>query len=339
MQRVLIAGAHTARAKALIECIEERDLAAEIVRATTTDHIEPDLVLLELPLLEASTALVLAADGDLMRALGLAAVKLGKPVLDLAGVFCADTAADPAGHPAADVREFWPMGDEAAARRAEWQGRVVSIPDGPAFPVAAVVSALAALQPKRVAVTALESAALHDREGMDELSDHVRSVFAMKPPEGNVFGPSLAFDVIPSVASTAEGGANADLRLERAIVRGLRAVGFAAPPDVWATRLVVPTFSAEIVVLEIELGAGADTPADAPSEDDIRASLAGAPGLRFRDALVPALDAVERDDVLVSRLRVAPGRVGLCLAYDRLRRGGPTLAALWLEQMLAATAV
>jgi aspartate-semialdehyde dehydrogenase len=74
---------------------------------------------------------------------------------------------------------------------------VSRIPVGLAVSLVSALKPLAAFGLERAVVTTLESAATQDREGMEELSDHVRALFNMRDVEPKAFTATLAFNVLP----------------------------------------------------------------------------------------------------------------------------------------------
>jgi aspartate-semialdehyde dehydrogenase len=215
MKTVAILGAHRAVAKALVEVIEERELPIELLRATTTDHLEPELILIDEQVVARADLFVLCMGGPLIEAL-IARAK--KPILDLANASEA-----PLIFPGLDAEEI---------------GRAARIPIGLAVPLVSALRPLAAFGLQSAAITTLESAAAQDREGMDELSEQVRALFSMRDAEPKSFPATLAFNVIPLAepplaAEVAEGLARTNLR-----------------PELRVSRALVPTFSAESAFVE-----------------------------------------------------------------------------------------
>lgn len=313
-------GAHSAVGRALAECLDERELdGLELIRATTTDQLGPGLELVSEALLRSAELVILAFSGPVAEDLAEAARRLGRPVLDLAGVLEAGD----------EARYIWPGLDPQAGRA--FDPEVASlIPLGLAAPLVTVLRALAALGALGATVVTLESAASRDQPGIDELDAQVRGVFTLREVEPRVFRDALAFNLSPSLAGE-EGGTpfDADDALAEVMRQGLTAVGGAAMP-LAVTRILAPTFSAEAAVVEVAMAGEVDF-------EVVAAAIRGAPGLHLTGEAAPsARDAVGRDDALVGRLRVAPNRVSLWIAADRLRRGSATLAVLALEQWVAA---
>jgi aspartate-semialdehyde dehydrogenase len=183
----------------------------------------------------------------------------------------------------------------------------------------AFLRALAPLRPTRAIVSTYESAAFGGREGMDALSEEVRSIFTMKDIESPHFGHRLAFNAIPSLG---EDAFEADARLEKEIASGLEGA-----IDLTVSRVLVPAFSAEGAILEIFVEG-------VPSEAEVIEAIGPAKGLRFVREVAPSGASIDRDDALVARLRLRPGQIGAWIAADRLRVGSATPAVLFIEQWL-----
>ena len=308
MQDVVILGGHTPVARSLVDRLADRGLESGIVSTTTTEFVEQDLVLFDQAILERTGLLVLATDHDLAKRLAEGVAGRGRPVLDIGEAFDS-------------VPYVWPI-------------LAPTVPDsglqrlaiGPAGPLAALIAALAVFRPKSVRVTTLESAVARGQPGIDELSNLTRGVFAMRDVEPEVFPASLAFDPIPSLSTGDDHPHDADAILVEQVQSALQTVGQAAP-DVVVTRVLVPTFVADAMVVHI------DTEDPSPEPAIVEGAIAAGRGLRYEPrVLVPALDAVDRDDTLVSRVRVGPHRLDLWLTYDRTRGGSAVPAALAVVQ-------
>ncbi|CAN0591923.1 unnamed protein product, partial [Laminaria digitata] len=98
--------------------------------------------------------------------------------------------------------------------------------------------------------------------------------------------------------------------------------------EVFATRVLVPTFSAEAACVHVEL-------AEPCEEQVVLERLQAARTLRWSEEdLMPSLDTVGRDDALVGRLKLRGRRLSLWLSADRLKRGSATQVALAVERWL-----
>jgi aspartate-semialdehyde dehydrogenase len=296
MKTIAILGAHSAVAKALVDLIDERGLAVDVVRATTTDHLEPELELIDEKVVERADVFVACMGGNLIEAL---VSRTDRPVLDLAGV--------------SKGPRIYPGLDPSAG--AELKG-AVRIPVGLAVPLVSALKPLQTFGLERAVITTMESAATRDRIGMDELSDHVRALFNMRDVEPQAFSATVAFNVLLEDLD--------DEALTEEVAEGL------APrvPELRIARTVVPTFSADTAVVDATVED--PDPALEVAIDAFRA----AKGLAHVESL-QAVSALGRDDALVGRVRVGPRRIAFVLAADRLRRGSATLACLALEKWIS----
>ncbi len=315
---IVILGGHTAVARALVECVEERELELTTILASPQEHLAPGLAPIDEALFAKADLFVLAFSGEVARALAEGARRLKKPLLDLAG----------AVEPGPRARWLWPglIGSEGAALD---PALTHLIPGGLAVPV---LSALRALWPfglVRADVVALESASAFDQPGMHELEEQVRAVLAMRDAEAAALPGALAFDVVPSLAAGPEDTFEAaDRRLVDQLAAGLVQLG-GARPELRVTRVLVPTFTADAAVLEVDVE-------DAPERAAVEDALKAARGLFFEEEeqAPSARAAIGRDDAVAGRLTVEGRRINLWVASDRLRRGSATLAALVLERWL-----
>lgn len=313
MPTIAILGAHTAAAKALVECLDERDITVGLSLLTTSDHLDDGLDLISEDALRSADLIVLAFKGKEARGVAEAARKLGKPVLDLSEELADDKRA----------RFIFPGIDRDAG--ASFDPAIFSLlPLGLAAPIVAVLRAFAAFEPMRATIATYEStAAAGDQPGMDELSEQIRARFSMREPEPSVFRASIAFGTIPAVGDDPFA---ADELLRRAIESGTEE---SIPDlDLSVTRVLVPTFSADSAVVIIDV-------AKTPDKAAAGAALKGARGIHYLgDELPSSIDAIGRDDVLAGRVAIEDGRIALWIASDRLRRGSATLAALAIERWL-----
>jgi aspartate-semialdehyde dehydrogenase len=319
--RVSVIGAHSAVAKAFVECLEERDVEVDLRLATTTERLEGELELVREETIAKCDLAVLAFRGEAARQLADLAARLGKPILDLAEAV------------AEDPRAVWIFpGVDADAGRAFDPARFSVVPLGVASAIVAALRALSSLEAKpiRASIATYESVASADKPGMDELSDQVRARFNLREVEPRIFESPIAFGCIPRVAASGESAFDGDERMRRAIDDGLERD--LPDLDLVVTRVLVPTFSADGAVVTVDLDRAIETGA-------VRTVLAGARGIHdLGDELPSSFEAIGRDDALLGRLAVEGDRVRFWIACDRLRRGSATLGVLAVERWLAARA-
>lgn len=299
---IALIGAHTALAKALSEGIEERDLELSIRRYVPDSAVSEGFD----PLSRRAPAdlAVICMRSPEMPALLSRLEDEGAPILDLSE----------AGGP-----YVWPWLDKTIGLVPPPRA---AIAQGMASAVGAIVRSIAPAAPQSLEVVSLESAAVFDQAGVDALSEEVRTLFSMREIEAPLFGSRLAFSILPGLGILGTSHEDAD----RALAERLSE---AALIPARATRLLVPTFSAEATVLRIAVRH------DLP-EADVAALIADARGVFYSADEAPAAEeAIGRDDVLAGRLSVEPGRIGLFLCADRLRAGSVSPALLFLERWLA----
>jgi aspartate-semialdehyde dehydrogenase len=317
MARICVLGAHTAVAKALLECLDERGIEVEIRRATTSDHISDELEIAGEEVLRWCDLAVLTFSGPAARQLALAARSLERPVLDLAEVLSDEKSS---------VWIYPGIDPDAGASFDPVHASMVPI--GLGAPIVGVLKALAPFRPVRAVIATFESVAALDQPGIDELSDQVRARFNMRDVEPHVFPSIIAFGSIPMVGGAGATASEGDERLRRAIERGVERE--LPDLDLFVMRAVIPTFSADSAVVIVDLEGD-------PSTEEIAKHVSQARGIHYfpPDEVPSSFDAIGRDDALAGRITVEPSRAGVWIACDRLRRGSATLGALAIERWLA----
>ena len=307
--KLVILGAHTAVGRALAETLEDRALDTEVVKATTLDQLEGDLDLIDENTLNNAAIVFLASDDSFTRKVAQAASRVAAPVVDLTG----------GGHEGASL--LFPFVGSGVQLQAS---KLFRVPVGFVYGVVAILRALEALGPVRARVVTLEGAAGAGQPGIDELSEQTRSVFSQKPKESEVFYAPTAFNILSSVGAE-DDPFEPDLRFAEDVRGGLRDLEF----DIDVVRTRVPVFSAEGASLEVECREPAE-------REQVVSALEAVRGLRYSKTLgLSTLEAADRDDLLVGRLRTRGRRIDLWLAADRLRHGAAwpaaVLAEMWLQ--------
>jgi len=154
-------------------------------------------------------------------------------------------------------------------------------------------------------------------------------------PVGEVFGKTMAFNVLPRIDTFADDGSTAE---EVKTVRESRKILGIADLDVAATCVRVPV----AVGHSVSMFARFSRPI---SPEEARALLAEAPGVELRDdpanGVYPSpLEAAGRDEVLVGRVRRPPGHDDSLLLFacgDNLRKGA-ALNGIQIAERLFSTA-
>jgi aspartate-semialdehyde dehydrogenase len=153
-------------------------------------------------------------------------------------------------------------------------------------------------------------------------------------PVGEVFGKTMAFNVLPKIAGFADDGSTGE---EVKTVQESRKILGITDLDVAATCVRVPVSVGHSVSLLARFSR-----AIAPEE--ARALLSQAPGVDLRDdpaaGVYPSpLEAAGRDEVLVGRIRQAPGHGDSLLLFacgDNLRKGA-ALNGIQIAERLFST--
>jgi|GEM_PF-5494959 len=305
MKRIAIIGGHTEWARSLVELIEERELDLEYRRYSSSENLGSDDHLLGPETLQFADCLVLTEGGDFARGLAEGAKKLGKVIVDMAGAL----------HEHDDAVYVWPMLDAQAAGTLNAE-KFTLIPHGLASPVVAVVRALSSRGVLRLNLATYESASVYGREGMDELLTQTRAVCALQDPENEVLPAQLAFSAIRLQKED---------HLESQIALGL--ADFQSKPEIFVSRVMIPTFSADAAVLHIELR-------EETNQDQVVESLKAAKGLQFAKDLDTVVDCQQREDALISQVVVTGKTLKIFLCADRRTRGSATPTVLMLERWL-----
>ncbi len=311
MAKIVILGAHTALGEALTAALEDRAIEAKTQRAAPLEHIGPGLHPIDENVLDDAGLVFLAMDGPWAEAFAAGADRLAVPVVDLAG-------ASP------DGLRLFPVLEPGLGGLLPQRG-LVRVPAALPSAVVAVLRALAPFGPAGVRVVAMEGAAERDQPGMDELAAQTRAVFIGRDAPAEVFPGPVAFGVASTVGAEDDPfGPDARFAADIEAGSGVR---------VRAARVRVPVFTGEAAVLELELS-------DPPGAETVRDVLAAARGLRLSRIPAPSsLDAVDRDDVLVGRIRMEGPRLDAFVAVDRIRASaaaGALIAEAWVSSAPAS---
>jgi aspartate-semialdehyde dehydrogenase len=173
-------------------------------------------------------------------------------------------------------------------------------------------------------------------EQIEKLHDQVEELGRPDPdalPSGNVFGKTMAFNVLPKIDAFADDGSTGE---EIKTVQESRKILGMPDLDVAATCVRVPVPVGHSVSLLARFSR-AITPEEA------RGLLSEAPGVELRDdpvrGVYPSpLEAAGRDEVLVGRIRQAPGHDDSLLLFacgDNLRKGAALNGIQIAERLFA----
>lgn len=148
-------------------------------------------------------------------------------------------------------------------------------------------------------------------------------------PSGDVFGRTIAYNVIPRGGSFVHDGSTSE---ERKVVDESRKILGLSELPVAATVVRVPVIAGHAVSAYMTFGREF-------SPEDAREALASFPGVRVMDdpeadVFPTPLDAAGRDEVLVGRIRAAGGNgLSLFAVGDNLRKGA-ALNAIQIAELL-----
>jgi len=185
---------------------------------------------------------------------------------------------------------------------------------------------------KRVVVSTYQSVSGAGKEAMDELSEQVRSLFNMKKPgKGRVFPHTIAFNCLPQIDSFLDDGYTKE---EMKMVNETKKIMGDSSIKVSATTVRVPVFIGHSESVNIET----ERPV---TPEEARELLKKAPGIKVVDdpkkgAYPMPLDAVEKDEVFVGRIRrddTVPNGLNIWIVADNLRKGA-ALNAVQIAEIL-----
>jgi aspartate-semialdehyde dehydrogenase len=217
---------------------------------------------------------------------------------------------------------------------------------GPAIianPNCSTIIALVAVTPlhralgvERMVAATYQAASGAGAAAMAELESQARAFAAGAPLDTAIFGRQYLFNVFSHNSAVGPDGSNEE---ERKLLVETRRIWSDPAVRIAATCVRVPTLRAHAEALHLEF-------ARATSEDEIRALLAAAPGVRTVDdragnRFPEPLDAAGGDDVLVGRIRMdqsVPGDRGAALFVcgDQIRKGAALNAIQIAEAFLPA---
>jgi aspartate-semialdehyde dehydrogenase len=173
-------------------------------------------------------------------------------------------------------------------------------------------------------------------EQIEKLHDQVEELGRPDPnalPSGNVFGKTMAFNVLPKIDAFADDGSTGE---EIKTVQESRKILGIPDLDVAATCVRVPVPVGHSVSLLARFSR-------AVTPEEARELLSEAPGVELRDDPVSGtypspLEAAGRDEVLVGRIRQAPGHDDSLLLFacgDNLRKGAALNGIQIAERLFA----
>lgn len=187
---------------------------------------------------------------------------------------------------------------------------------------------------ERVIVSSYQSASGGGAAMMQELEDQTRAVLAGQPAVPKVLKQQYAFNLFSHNTAINEHGYNEE---EWKVIQEARKILSMPDLRVNVTCVRVPVMRAHSVSVTVEYSG------KAPSEDEVRAALASAPGVRVVDdrpenVFPTPLAASGGDDVLVGRVRKDvshPSAISLFACGDQLLKGAALNAVQIAEKLIA----
>lgn len=173
---------------------------------------------------------------------------------------------------------------------------------------------------------------LAGQEGVTELVEQTRALFAMETPEPNVFPLQIAFNLIPQVGAVSPDGESA---IEGETAAELRAALDQPDLAVSVTAIWAPVFFGAGIALHVTAFDDIDLVA-------LRSQYSGRNDITLMDESLPggvptpATDAQESDSVFVGRLRQPAGqpkRLAMWLVADTTRLEAARIVD-WLENLI-----
>ena len=259
-------------------------------------------------------------------------------------------AATSAGAVVVDNSSAFRMDDEVPLVIPEINAEAVSGHRGiVANPNCTAITALMAVAPlhrraglRRMVVSSYQSVSGAGQRGVDELLEQVEKLSGREHelsrpnaealPAGDVFGRTIAYNVVPRGGSFEPGGATSE---ETKLVNESRKILGLPDLDVDATVVRVPVVVGHAVSILVELDRKL-------SVDEARDTLRAAPGVAVvddpaADMFPTSIDAAGRDEILVGRVRAGsrPGSLLLFSAGDNLRKGAALNAVQIAELLLS----
>lgn len=207
-----------------------------------------------------------------------------------------------------------------------------------ANPNCSTIIALMALAPlhaafglERATVATYQAVSGAGQQGIVELTEQTRAVLGGEAPRPHAFAHPIAFNLFSHDSEVGDDGYNQE---ERKLLLESRKILAAPSLRVSATCVRVPVLRAHAEAIHAEFARDV-------GEDEARALLATAPGLRLVDdragnTFPMPLEASGRDEVLVGRVRAdasLPGALALFVVGDQIRKGA-ALNALQIAEAL-----
>jgi aspartate-semialdehyde dehydrogenase len=337
--RVAVVGATGAVGREILRILEERSFPVDelaLLASARSEGVRLDFRGETHTVHELSIERVRGADLALVSA-GATVSRGFVPAAAEAGTVCIDNSSAFRMDPAVPLSI-----PEVNPEALEGSPRIVAVPN------CTTITAMMAVAPlhraaglRSLVLSSYQSVSGAGQKGIRELAEQVRKLHDQleelgRPdtdslPAGEVFGKTIAFNVVAKVADFREDGFTGEeekMMAEPRKILGIPDLETAAT----AVRVPVPVGHA------VSIYAGFSR---AISPEEAREVLAGAPGVELRDdpasGVYPSpLEAAGRDETLVGRIRSAPGRDDALLLFscaDNLRKGAALDAVQIAERL------
>ncbi len=314
---VAVAGATGAVGREMLAVLEQRAFPAVEVRALASSRSAGkkipfaggEITIEELT--EASFAGVdialFSAGAGVSRQFRSAAVEAGCVMIDNSSAFRMDD----------DVPLVVP---EVNAEDLAWHSGVIANPNCSTIQMVVALEPLRALAPiRRVVVSTYQAASGAGQAAMDELYEQTRDFLGDREVTPKKFAHRIAFNVIPQIDVFLDDGSTKE---EWKMVVETKKIMHAPEIEVAATCVRVPVLRCHSEAINVEF-------AEPVELEDVRAALAGAPGVTMLDepgsGVYPMPAVLEgTDDTYVGRLRVdptVPHGIAMWVVADQLRKG------------------
>ena len=208
-----------------------------------------------------------------------------------------------------------------------------------ANPNCAVIGMVMATKPihdavtiKRIVVTTFQSVSGTGKNAIDELASQTVALLNFKDIETKVYPHQIAFNCLPHIDSFLDNGYSKE---EMKMVNETKKIMEDDSIQVTATTVRVPVFRCHSESVNIETVKNI-------SADEVRAVLAGAPGIIVYDDpkrnLYPLpIDVAGKDEIYVGRIRVdesIPNGINMWIVSDNLRKGAALNAVQIAEHLI-----
>ncbi len=339
--RVTVVGATGAVGREMVRILEERDFPLDELMLLASPRSEGTRVPFrgEQLVVQALTPEALRGADFALLSAGGAVSREVVPGASAAGTVCVDNSS--AFRMEAEVPLAIP---EVNPEALEGSPKIVAVPNCTTIVAMMAVAPLhRAAGLRSLVLSSYQSVSGAGQKGIRELAEQVEKLHGTEEemghadwssmPAGEVFGKTIAYNVVAKVDAFAEGGFTVE---ELKMARESRKILGLPDLRVAATAVRVPVPVGHSVSIHAAFS-------QAISPEEARAILSDAPGVQLRDdpanGIYPSpLESAGIDDVLVGRIRQVPGRDDALLLFscgDNLRKGAALNAVQIAERVFA----